>query len=396
VSDACPICGTQETITFDCRPRVPVLQNRVWRDRSAAWAAPVGKLEMVSCTTCGFAWNRAFDSESLIYDPEYDNDQMESAAYGMHVEAMVRRVLDSVSPDADTHLVEVGCGQGAFLRRLALTNKFASLTGFDPAYRGEEGACVAGVTIHRRLFGSAALGLLPHSVQLVVSRHTIEHISQPLAFLNTIRATMETIPAARLFLETPDFAWILKRFQPQDLFYEHCSIFSPEALCLACSVAGFKILSLEPVFGDQYLWAEAKPVSDAIGISPKSFLARTAESFSAKRDLFVEDWRRRISALGANKAVWIWGAASKGVTFALLIDPAGTRLAGAIDINPNKIGRFMPVTGLPICGPDAVANGDVVIIMNSNYRNEIAAQIDARNISVGLLTLDLASPELSV
>jgi hypothetical protein len=59
------------------------------------------------------------------------------------------------------------------------------------------------------------------------------------------------------------------------------------------------------------------------------------------------------------------------------------------------VDRFMPVTGLAIRGPEAVGDGDVVIVMNSNYRKEIAAQIDAQNISVCLMTLDdIPSPEL--
>jgi hypothetical protein len=381
-------------IAIDHRPRLPILQNRVWPDRAVARASPLGKLDMALCTMCGFAWNRAFDPDSMLYDPEYDNDQMRSTAFGMHVEAMVERVLASVSRDADTHLIEVGCGQGAFLRQLALTNRFTSLTGFDPAFRGEDGACVAGMTIHKRLFGPAALDLLSNPIQVVVSRHTIEHIFQPLAFLKTIRAAMETVPAARLFLETPDIGWILDNFQPQDLFYEHCSIFSREALRVACSVAGFEMRSLTPVFGAQYLWAEATPANDTISIAPMSSHAATAEKFSAKRGLFVDDWQRRIAALVVDKTVWIWGASSKGVTFALLVDPLGTLLAGAIDINPNKVGRYMPVTGLPIFGPDAVSDGDVVIVMNSNYRDEIAAQIGARNILVRLLTLDPVSSEL--
>jgi len=43
---------------------------------------------------------------------------------------------------------------------------------------------------------------------------------------------------------------------------------------------------------------------------------------------------------------------------------------------------------LPIRGPEAVGDGDVVIVMNSNYRKEIAAQINAQNVSVCLMTLD--------
>jgi hypothetical protein len=396
VNPVCSICGSREAIAIDHRPYVPILQNRVWQDRAAARAAPLGELDMRLCAACGFAWNRTFDADAMIYDPEYDNDQMGSPSFGAHVGRMVERVLASVPPDTDTHLVEVGCGQGAFLRKLALTKRFASLTGFDPAFRGEDGACIAGVTIHKRLFGPGALGLLTHAVQVVVSRHTIEHIFRPLDFLSTIRAAIETTPEARLFLETPDIEWILDKFQPQDLFYEHCSIFSPEALRVACSAAGFEIGSLVSVFGDQYLWVEARPVRGASRITVKSSFAAAAETFGTKRDRFITYWRLLVARLAVETAVWIWGASSKGVTFALLIDPDGKQLTGAIDINPNKVGRFMPVTGLPIRGPERLNDGDVVIVMNSNYREEIIAQIDAQNISVRLMTLDdLPKQELS-
>ncbi len=41
-------------------------------------------------------------------------------------------------------------------------------------------------------------------------------------------------------------------------------------------------------------------------------------------------------------------------------------------------------------------DGDIVIVMNSDYREEIVAQLDAQNISVRLMTLDdLPKQELS-
>jgi len=86
--------------------------------------------------------------------------------------------------------------------------------------------------------------------------------------------------------------------------------------------------------------------------------------------------------------VWLWGAASKGVTFALLVDPDASRLAGAIDLNPNKVGRFMAMTGLKIESPDALPDGAAVIVMNPNYRSEISAQIDAMGKTAKLSCID--------
>jgi hypothetical protein len=86
--------------------------------------------------------------------------------------------------------------------------------------------------------------------------------------------------------------------------------------------------------------------------------------------------------------VYLGGAASKGATFATLIDPDGERLAGTIDINPAKVGKFMPATGLPIVSPSILQNGDTVIAMNPNYRSEIASEIDAIGIAARLLSVD--------
>jgi hypothetical protein len=78
------------------------------------------------------------------------------------------------------------------------------------------------------------------------------------------------------------------------------------------------------------------------------------------------------------------------VTFALLVDPNGAQLAGAIDINPEKCGQFMPGTGLPIVSPSLLKGGDSVIIMNSNYFSEIESQVGAMGVAAELMPIDSA------
>jgi hypothetical protein len=63
-------------------------------------------------------------------------------------------------------------------------------------------------------------------------------------------------------------------------------------------------------------------------------------------------------------------------------------LAGAIDLNPNKVGQFMAMTGLKIESPDALPDGAAVIVMNPNYRSEISAQIDAMGKTAKLSCID--------
>jgi SAM-dependent methyltransferase len=384
----CPICHCTTPILIDKRFSAPLLQNRVWPDRVSARAAPVGELEFVLCAACGFTWNRAFRPDGVVYDQAYDNDQMGSPQFRAHVAAMSERILTRVPSGRLTHLVEVGCGQGSFLTELARSKRFASLTGFDPAWRGKEGLQTDGTTIHHRYFGWDALDLVPDGPLFIVARHTIEHVTDPMSFLRAIRATMKPNDDGRLFLETADIEWIIETFQPQDLFYEHRSIFSRDALRVALAAAGFELLSIDRAFNDQYLWVEARPTIGEKRINGRCEFTAAAENFANRRDRFLRVYRAWMTRIAANRTVWLWGASSKGVTFAQLVDPDGSQLAGAIDINQKKIGYFMPGTGLPIVSPSVLRNGDTVIIMNPNYHAEITSCIGGMGITARLLSVD--------
>jgi len=387
IAQRCPICEAADPVVMDHRPSVPILQNRVWPSRESARSAPTGELTMVLCQACGFAWNSTFDPELMVYDPDYDNDQIGSEHYRDYLVGIMNRLVAHLPSHRPLHLVEVGFGQGAFLSQLAAGqgNRFASLTGFDPAWRRKDNVGER-VKIHPCYFGSETVDLVPGRVDIIVSRHTIEHIPDPIGFLRTIRSTMDA--ESRLFLETPDIRWILETFQPQDLFYEHCSIFSENAFRIALAASGFAPVNIDRVFGDQYFWVESRPASDGIRVPAECDLAQAARTFATRRDRFIQRWRERINEFSSDGPVWLWGAASKGVTFALLVDPDASRLAGAIDLNPNKVGRFMAMTGLKIESPDALPDGAAVIVMNPNYRSEISAQIDAMGKTAKLSCID--------
>ena len=98
-----------------------------------------------------------------------------------------------------------------------------------------------------------------------------------------------------------------------------------------------------------------------------------AANYAAKRD----EWRARLGALAAaGQRGVVWGAGSKGVTF-LNATGAGEEIAAVVDINPRKQGKYVAGTGQRIVAPAELAalRPDFVIIMNANYRAEIAGML---------------------
>ncbi|MEJ8572492.1 class I SAM-dependent methyltransferase [Microbaculum marinum] len=383
---SCPVCGSSAVVTFDRRLRVPVHQNKLCRSRAEALHTPTGRLEMTGCRTCGFVWNDAFDPDLLVYDDTYENDQTCSPAFRGHFDGRAARVAEALGDLDGARVVEVGCGQGDFLARIADLggDAIVGATGFDPAWRGDDGDGPGGTRIFRSYYEPATAALAGGPPDAIVARHTIEHVPDPVGFLKTLRAAAGAGTPARIFLETPCVAWIVANDQIQDFFYEHCSIFTASSLARALREAGFGPARATHVFDGQYLWAEGGFGED----DPSGPEIPDFDRWADEKRRYVDRWRAVIAAAEAEGPVYLWGGGSKGVTFTLLIDPDGAHLSGAVDINPKKQGGYLPVTGLPILAPEALPErGATVIVMNPAYRGEIEAQAKALGRSARFIPL---------
>jgi hypothetical protein len=369
----CPVCRTGQPTGVDYRAQTPVMMHRLFPTQAAARATPHGVLDIVACNACGFAWNRSFNPDLITYDDAYDNDQTNSAAFLAHVKARAVDVVAAVPGNQPIDYLEIGCGQGSFIGEVAMTaaGRLRSAEGFDPAWRGPDGTGPNGSRIHKVYFDQANRHRLTHAPTVAATRHTIEHVPDPVAFLTTIRAALGPESNTRLFIETPCIAWVLRHEAMQDLFYEHCSIFTADSLRYAMEKSGFRDVVVGHVFGGQYLWASgaAGQANDQPKAQPPSDLA----NLSKARERFTAKWSAAVAAAKANGPVAIWGAGAKGVTFALLTDPTATTFNCAIDINPGKQGLHLAGSGLQVLAPDAAAarGPKTIFVMNPNYLDEI-------------------------
>lgn len=358
----CPVCNGADSFLVFHQDKAPVSQNRLFATPDDAHACALGELDFWRCAACGFVWNRAFDDALLSYAEDYENNQSLSPAFSAHMDAMCHRVM--ADGDAALDILEVGCGQGTFLKRLAALGggSVRSIAGFDPAWRGPEHQ--SGVRFYRDYFTPHTVAALEQPPSRVVSRHTIEHVPDPLGFLGAIRTGIGSQPA-RIFIETPCVEWILENNMFQDFFFEHCSLFTVQSLSMALEKNGFAVDSVSHVFGGQYLWAEAHTKADSRdGVLGGAMTAR---------------WRTRLAAMRSQIApgkMAVWGAGAKGVTFALQCDPKAEFLDCVIDINPAKQAHFLPASAYPIVSPDQARARGVTgaIVMNEVYLAEIKAQ----------------------
>ena len=202
----------------------------------------------------------------------------------------------------------------------------------------------------------------------------IGHVQRPVALLRSIRAALPAGPQARVFFELQCARWMLTHRAVWDFCYEQCSYLSPAAARAAFEAAGFDVVEMEHVFDGQYLWVEVAPRPGETDpcFHPADTVQLAAQLGEHEREL-VRSWRQRIAQLARSGRVAVWGAATKGVLFANLIDPDRRAIACAVDVNPAKQGCCLPGSGHAIIAPQQLAamRIDHVLVMNPSYRPEI-------------------------
>jgi methyltransferase family protein/C-methyltransferase-like protein len=372
----CSLCEGRDLFVFAERAGVPVYQNVPGDTADAARSVPRGDLRLACCRSCGFIANVAFDPRLLSYQADYENDQTYSSVFEAHTQGLVDALLGAGCRDA--FVLEIGAGQGQFLRALAQQGNNRG-QGYDPAYRGPDSVDGGRITFVRDVYR----GQRPtEPARFVVCRHVLEHVPEPMSLLDQVRTGVAGEGVFRVAFEMRAVDWILERTMVQDFFYEHCSYFTEASLRFAFERAGFAHVTTSRTFGGQYLWATADHVPRAPAGEPRrapEALLGAVERYQRHEPTHRAALKTALQRLRAAGPVAIWGAGAKGVTYLNMVDPAAEVVDCTVDVNPRKQGKFIAGTGHPIVSPEAMVARGVrgVLVMNPIYLEEVRRTVRA-------------------
>lgn len=386
---SCPVCSGPRKLALDERRDIPVAQNLIFREQQAARDCAVGQLRLVRCRDCGFVWNELFEPTKMRYDATYDNDQNFSDVFRAHVEAIGEHVVRSAPKGDRINILEVGCGQGYFLGVLArrFADRLGRVAGFDPAWKGDRSLVPEGAEIFAEYFLAGSAGRLAFRPDVIVSRHTIEHVPDPMPFLMAMRQACSQDSV--LVIETPTVEWILRNGVFFDVYYEHCSLFEPRSMRIALELAGFEVEWTEVVFDGQYMATAARPRPPGAPATANN--PETGDlGYRKLRDRYLDRLRHLVRTSASDGGVALWGGASKGVTLALMLEEDAGLLSCAIDMNPRRHGAFLPGSGIAVVGPsDAAARGvRTAVVVNPAYEAEVRAYCAEQALPIQIAAVD--------
>lgn len=377
-SRACPGCGALGAIDFFSVDNLPVHVGILGQSRQEALDAPQGDVRLAWCPRCELVHNRLFDLSRTAFKPGYDIGLQHSTLFRNYLRSVAERLIGRYDLHEKT-VLEIGCGNGYFLRLLSRLGSNDGM-GVDPTVPqvGEEWMHGRRLSWIRDFYCQRHRHL---AADFICSLSMLEDVPRPLDFLRELRATIgqrrtplyfEVFNAARAFAERETWS----------VHYEQCNYFSLHSLVRLFQLAGFEVTQRGECYHGQYIYVEAVPGErrdqrDQLSMWPElpSELAAFATEHAQRQQL----WRQRLDALRrAGRSAVLWGSGGKGISFLNTL-PAGQCIEHVVDINPERQGRFIPGSGQPIIAPERLRElqCDVIILTNRLYEAEIRAQVSA-------------------
>ncbi len=390
--DTCHACGDRRVEVFYELLQIPVQSVLLFPSRAEALGMTKGDLLLGFCHSCGFIGNQAFDPDVIEYSSRYEETQGYSATFTRFHTDLATRLVERYHL-RNKKVLEIGTGKGEFLTLLCEIGNNHGV-GFDPVYDEKRTISPAKdrMTFIKEFYSEQYAHV---QADFVCCKMTLEHIVSPLTFMQMIRKALGTQTDTRVFFQIPEVTKILKEGAFWDLYYEHCSYFSPVSLEGLFRRAGFVVNEVWTEYDDQYLMIDAFPSAESQrDVTPADRgrvldLHDTVRRFATDVTRQTGEWNDYMRAqVKEGRRMVIWGAGSKGVGF-LTSMQMRQEIRYAVDVNPHKHGTFLAGTGQEIVPPEFLRTyrPDIVFIMNPIYRNEIDATLRELGVVAELIPL---------
>ena len=344
-------------------------------------------LHLRICARCGLGQLGEYVLPERIFHDAYPYRSSASSTWVEHARnyaATMHQVLDL---GGDTLVVELASNDGYLLS--AFQSLGVPVLGVEPADNVASIARAAGIPTLTRFFGveTAADILASHRhPRLIAANNVFAHIPDMHDFMHgmAILSDEETL----ITIENPSFTVLLQETFFDTIYHEHYSYLTAHSVREVARAHGLELIHVDqlPTHGgsNRYWLRRSERADDTVHATLEAekeaglfdtavwaaFARRANKAIDGLRDWFVD--RRREGAVVAG-----YGAAHKGNTFLNAVGEESKTLRYVVDASPEKQGRFLPGSQVPVLAPDKLGSGNPtdVLILPWNIAPELAERI---------------------
>ncbi|KJJ66072.1 class I SAM-dependent methyltransferase [Clostridium sp. FS41] len=317
-------------------------------------------LDLCQCMGCGLV---QFDCDPV----DYYRDVIRAGGFSKTMMELRRYQYKNLIQNyhlEGKRFIEVGCGQGEFLK--VLTEFPVEAHGIEHDPHLVELARAQGLDVMEGFTETEDTRFPGGLYDVFLSFNFLEHQPDPGTMLQAIYRNLEDDAVG--LITVPSFEYIMDHNSYFELIRDHIAYYTFETLTPLLERNGFQVEECEVINRDTLsVIVKKRPQMDTENLLDCYVnLRKEMESYMK----YLDAWDKKIA---------MWGASHQGFTLAATTK-LGDKAQYIIDSAPFKHGKFAPSSHLPIVPPEYFLDHpvDAIIITAPGYTEEIAASIRER------------------
>jgi 2-polyprenyl-3-methyl-5-hydroxy-6-metoxy-1,4-benzoquinol methylase len=385
----CRLCGANLSRTFVDLGMSPLCESYV----------PAGQLDEPEifyplhvrlCDSCLLVQLPAYVSGEHIFS-DYAYFSSYSDSWVAHAKQYAEAMIGRLGLTTGSLVTEVASNDGYLLQHFR--RREIPVLGVEPAANVAEAARGLGIPTEVEFLGADTgpeIARRHGRADLVAANNVFAHVPDIRGFAAGLRALVKD--TGLVTLEFPHLLRLMERRQYDTIYHEHFSYLSLLTSSRVLATAGLRVVDVDELSthgGSLRVYARPEESAGEPTAQVKAVLD-VEESAGLHTVAGHEGFAREVlqiksdllgfllGAAGEGRSVAGYGAPGKGNT---LLNHCGVRsdlLSYTVDRSPQKQGKFLPGTHIPIYPPERLAQTrpDYVLVLPWNLREEISQQLD--------------------
>ncbi len=386
----CRLCGATLHRSLVDLGATPLANCYVTGEQAASGADRPYPLQVLVCDHCLLVQVGETIPPEAIFAADYAYFSSYSASWVAHAQRYAAAMTARFDLDERSLVAEVASNDGYLLQHFRVLH--IPVLGIEPAAGVAAAARRIGVPTEQMFFGAdTAAGLASRygRADLIAANNVLAHVPDLPGFVAGFTAMLR--PEGVATFEFPHLLSLLAQVQFDTIYHEHFSYLSLLVVEHVLRDAGLRVFDVEclPTHGGSlrvfacHVAAShaARPGLDAVRDQEAAVglhRPETYDSFAPKVARIKHGFRNFVAMRHARgRRLAAYGAAAKGNT---LLNSCGMTAGDIIcvaDRNPEKQGRLLPGSHIPVVSPQALAAArpDDVVILPWNLADEVAAEL---------------------
>ena len=335
-------------------------------------------LNLLFCKECNLVQTDSFIEPQILFE---DYRYISSIGLSNHFKN-VADILDEKYDVEGLNILEIGCNDGVLLEPLSQLG--ANVEGVDPAKNVVKLAKDKGLKVYEEYFNDETFGgeEFKDKYDLVLSNNTFAHIPDIQSVVRGVKHVLK--PDGDFIFEVHYLQSLIDGKQWDNIYHEHIFYHSITGLNNLFNKYDMTLINFEEIpihsgsirvtVANRNTYAVSQKVLDRIELESKT-VANVDYLRSYGEDVrnHITNFNNTIEELKQNHSIAGYGASGRANMFCNLTDLNSDIIKFIVDESPERCGRYIANTDIPIVDVETLKNSDVdlLIIFAWNYSKMI-------------------------